>query len=99
MESLELDNYLLVSYFVRTGDEQQRPAFDNHFRVVASANEKLLHDEVLAKSVPAPVPDTFYVRAGMVISIKDLTVLRAQILPPSALRETTSRAKDTRSQR
>jgi len=99
VESLELDNYLLVSYYVRTGDEQQRPAFDNHFRVIDSANEKLLHVEVLASSVPAPVPDTFYVRAGKVISIKDLTVLRAQILPPSALRETRTSAEDTRSQR
>jgi hypothetical protein len=82
VESLRLDDYLLVSYYIRTsGAGEQKPQFDNHLCVVDLRRGTLVHREILASSVPAPSYDTFYVRNGAVISVKDLRYLRAQILP------------------
>ena len=81
VESLRLDDYLLVSYYVSETGAPRETVFQNHFRVLDIRRNKLLHQEVLARSVPAPVPDTFYVREGIVISVKDLKTLRALQLP------------------
>jgi hypothetical protein len=82
VESLRHDDYLLMSYYeakVRT--RSGRPELDNSLRIVDLTKGTLIHDEILASSVPAPVPDTFFVREGKVISIKDLRSLRAHVLP------------------
>ena len=82
LESLRLNDYLLVSFFVPTGaGEGQRPEFANHLRIIDLRKGKILHDEILARSVPAPVPDTFYVKDGTVVSVKDLCVVQAHRLP------------------
>ena len=81
LESLRMDDYLLVSFFVQSaGGKGLRSEFENHFRVVDLGSGKTLHDEILARSVPAPVPDTFYVRHGAVVSVKDLHVVQAHRL-------------------
>ena len=82
LESLRMDDYLLVSFYVQTASrEGQRAEFANHFRVVDVGSTKTLHDEILARSVPAAVPDTFYVRNKAVVSVKDLHIVRAHRLP------------------
>lgn len=81
VESLRLNDYLLVSFFIPTaGGEARQPEFVNRFRVIDLRNGRTLHDEVLAGAVPAPVPDTFYVRKGVVVSVRDLTSVRAHRL-------------------
>lgn len=81
VESLRLDDYLLVSYYVPGTGDRRETVFQNHFRVLDVRTDTLIHQEVLARSVPAPVPDTFYVREGVVISVKELTLLQALQLP------------------
>jgi len=82
LESLRRNDYLLVSFFVPTGAaEGQRPQYANHFRIIDLRKGKTLHDEILARSVTAPVPDTFYVKQGAVVSVKDLHVVQAHRLP------------------
>ena len=99
VESLRLDDYLLVSYYLPTGaKEHQQPRFNNHFRVVDLRKQKLIHTEILASAVPAIVPDTFYVRDGAIISIKDLRTLRAEVLPAKSPKGP-SRRQNTRSER
>ncbi len=81
VESLKHDDYLLVSSFAPQGVTGGSTAFDNQLQVLDLATGRLLHREFLARSVPAPVPDTFYVRGATVVSIKDLSILRAHNLP------------------
>jgi hypothetical protein len=73
-----VDKVLLMNYYVsswESGDEG--PSLNNHFKILDVDNNRVMFSDTIAHNVRVAVPDSFFVRNGMVYYIKDQKTLTA----------------------
>ena len=78
IEYAVINNVVLVNYYVpsrESGDEG--PSLDNHFKILDIDNKRVLFSDTIFHNARAAVPDSFFVRNGMVYYIKDQKTLTA----------------------
>jgi hypothetical protein len=78
VEYAVVDKALLMNYYVssqKSGNEG--PSLDNHLKILNVENNRVMFSDTIAHNARAAVPDSFFVRNGMVYYIKDQKTLTA----------------------
>jgi hypothetical protein len=78
VEYIEHDDLILFNYYEHNKrSSQSRVVLGNQFKIVSKANEKLIFSEVLDTDAAYPVPDAFFFHDGMLLYIKNRSILTA----------------------
>ncbi len=78
LEYLRVNDFVVLNYHVPSkerGPEQVQ--FDNHLCIYEMNRDRILYSDCISHNVPAIVPDSFFVRGGKVLYIKDQRTLTA----------------------
>ena len=78
LEYLQSNKFLLMNYHVRSKESTgETLLLDNHLKVLDMESGRLLYTDTISRNSPAAVPDSFYVRTGMVYYVKEQKTLTA----------------------
>jgi len=81
-EYLAAGPYLIMNYHVRSRNSTPESLkLDNHLAIIDTKEGVRLFADVVSRESSAPVPDSFFVRAGFLYFIKDQRTLSALELP------------------
>jgi len=89
IEYLFQNPYLIMNYHLpnrNSGPESLK--LENHLAIIDSRGGKKVFTDILALEASAPVPDSFFVRGGVVFFVKEQKTLLALVLPDSSYGET-----------
>jgi Domain of unknown function (DUF4905) len=77
IESLRKDSFMLCSYHIQSSEKEM----ENRILILDDRRGGELFSDVLARNVPAPVPDSFFLKDSTVYFVKDQKRLVAITLP------------------
>jgi len=78
IEYVHQSGLLFFNYHERASSSSaDSPILQNLFKVVNTKKNRLLHSEVLNEKASAPTPDSFFLKGGQLIYIKDKKILVA----------------------
>ena len=77
VEYVQKEPFLLYNYHLQTSEKE----LENHFVILETRRGRELFSDVLAQGVPAPVPDSFFLRDSTVYYVKGRNTLVSLPLP------------------